>query len=62
MQEDVDLYRAPGVAVIETENAVSGLTRREEHSPLVTIRNALLLEPGFIVGEVFWATMFASYC
>jgi len=58
MQEDLDLYSAQGIA---TENAVSGLTRRhEEGSPLANIRNALLLEPGIIVGEVYWATRFAA--
>jgi len=58
MQEDLDLYSAQSIAM---KNAVSGLARRhKEGSPLANIRHALLLEPGIIVGEIYWATRFAA--
>ena len=61
MHDELNTYSTQGVAMVGLGNAVSGLTRRHKGgSPLANIRNALLLEPGIIVGEVFWATFFAT--
>ena len=61
MHDELGTYDTQGVATVGIENAVSGLPRSHRvGSPLANIRNALLLEPGIIVGEVFWATFFAT--
>jgi len=61
MHDELNTYSTQGVAMVGLENAVSGLTRHHKgSSPLANIRDAVLLEPGMIVGEVFWATFFAA--
>lgn len=61
MHDELGTYNIQDVATVGMENAVSDLTRSHKvGSPLANIRNAFLLEPGIIVGEVFWATFFAT--
>ena len=56
MYDELGTYSTQGGATIGVENAVSGLTRRHKRSlPLARIRDAVLLEPGIVVGEVYCA-------
>ena len=55
MHDELGTYSTQGIATIGLENAVSGLARHRRSLPLARIRDAVLLEPGIVVGEVYCA-------